>query len=325
MFKCAACTSVYYCSKKCQTISWKNGHREKCKKTEEVKSGERYRFSSRVNLPLTVITIVTGVGRPTDKFLYVVALAELRRHFRGISKRIASSGNPSGVPIDEAFFTVCLSNPPTIRVRSIKEVQPDARGQKPDGQTSTTVEDVMAMLRHTSGLPCRFEVLSYWGGNASSAVQFIDILPPNMQLSPPAEAWTVDPKVQEAHLKRRKPAVDEQGKKALEFSLDEVDRHVMDAREHFVPPAPGDEASPKTIYDYVEARVAADPKVLSWLGLDAKPDTIDDGPKEISEPDIPRPKPITTAYDFSHYFRLLRYSVQSAALCYMLYWLFMYH
>ncbi|KLO18148.1 hypothetical protein SCHPADRAFT_131607 [Schizopora paradoxa] len=262
MFKCAACTSVYYCSKKCQTISWKNGHREKCKKTEEVKS-------------------VTGVGRPTDKFLYVVALAELRRHFPGVSKRIASTENPSGIPYDEAFFTVCLSNPPTIKVRSIKEVQRVDQRQKYDGQGGATIaEDVMAMLRHTSGLPCRFEVLSYWGGNASSAVQFIDILPPNMQLSPSGEAYVVDVQVQEAHLKRRKPAVDEQGKKKLEFLLDEVDRHVMDAREHFVPPAPGDGTSPKTIYDYVEAKVAADPKVLSWLGIDPNPDN--DGPKEIS-------------------------------------------
>jgi len=42
---------------------------------------------------------------------------------------------------------------------------------------------------------------------------------------------------------------------------------VMDARKHFRPPVAGDKGSPRTIYDYVEAKAAADPKVLAWMGL----------------------------------------------------------
>ncbi len=62
----------------------------------------------------------------------------------------------------------------------------------------------------------------------------------------------------------RKPTKDENGNN-LAFALDEVDRFVMDARAQFRPPAAGDEESPKTIYDYVEAKVAADPNAITWV------------------------------------------------------------
>ncbi len=65
----------------------------------------------------------------------------------------------------------------------------------------------------------------------------------------------------------RKPAVGVGGNN-LAFVLDEVDRFVMDARRDFRPPAPGDEydeKSPKTIYDYVEAKVAADPNAITFV------------------------------------------------------------
>ncbi len=71
-------------------------------------------------------------------------------------------------------------------------------------------------------------------------------------------------KVDDSYFLHRKPAIDETGKN-LAFVLDEVDRHVMDARKHFRPPAAGDEESPKTIYDYVETKVKADPYVLAWV------------------------------------------------------------
>ncbi len=61
----------------------------------------------------------------------------------------------------------------------------------------------------------------------------------------------------------RKPAQDEEGNNHA-FVLDEIDRHVMDARKYFRPPAVGDEESPKTIY--VETMAAADPNVMAWLG-----------------------------------------------------------
>ncbi len=65
---------------------------------------------------------------------------------------------------------------------------------------------------------------------------------------------------------RRIPAQDGEGKKPA-FVLDEVDRYVMGARKHFRLPDPGDEESaPKTIYDYLEAKVAADSNVMAWMG-----------------------------------------------------------
>ncbi len=94
-----------------------------------------------------------------------------------------------------------------------------------------------------------------------------ELIPSTIRLFVPGDKISGDAVVDDAKFLRRKPAQDGSGKN-LAFVLDEVDRHVMDARKHFRPPAAGDEESPKTIYDYVEAKVAADLDVLAWLGFD---------------------------------------------------------
>jgi len=112
-------------------------------------------------------------------------------------------------------------------------------------------------------MPDKFEVQSYWGGRTSYATSFVCEFPPNIRLWAPGEKFAGDAEVDNVY---RKPAKDENGNN-LAFVLDEIDRHVMDARKHFRPPVAGDKGSPRTIYDYVEAKAAADPKVLAWMGL----------------------------------------------------------
>lgn len=216
-----------------------------CKKAKVVMTGtcKYYRPGALSHVPTAIVDeLVTGTGQPVDKFIHVVALAELRRHMPGLKRRL----NSSGIQLKDAFFTITLTVPPSIRIQSIKDVIPDEQ-----------------RAVHKGPLPAKYKVESCWGGR-SNIVYTMNDFPQHILLFPPSNMYEENAKVEDAHLMCRSQALDEEEKK-LAFVLDEVDRHVMDAREHFVPPAPGDNASPKTIYDYIEAKVAVDQKVLKWL------------------------------------------------------------
>ncbi len=149
----------------------------------------------------------------------------------GVVKHLASvDNNASGISLGNAHLTVflfCLS--PIIIVRP--------------GDSPPIVPDLKdARDRVHNGLPASFEVASAWGGREPFVTKFD--FPPNIQLFAPGKEYAGDVEVEDAHLMRRNPAMDESGKN-LAFVLDEVDRHVMDARKHFRLPAPGDEESPK--------------------------------------------------------------------------------
>jgi len=61
----------------------------------------------------------------------------------------------------------------------------------------------------------------------------------------------------------RHPAKDKNGH-GLAFTLNEIDYFVLDALENFRPPTLADGSSPKTIYDYVEQKVASNPSIDEW-------------------------------------------------------------
>lgn len=190
---------------------------------------------------------------PTDRFLTILALAELRRHMPGVSQHLESNDNPSGIPFKDAFFTIFLRQPPTIKVR-VRDLLQDGYQER----IANRAGDERNM----------FEVVSYAGGMTSRAAGYVDVFPPKIQLFALGDTFAGDA-VDKPSLLYRKPARYENSKgKNLGFILDEVDRHVMDARMHFRRPDPGDSESPKTIYDYIEAKVVDDPDVLAWVGYE---------------------------------------------------------
>lgn len=191
-------------------------------------------------------------------FQQIVALAEIRRHLPGLCKRLATMENTSGIPLKDALFMISyLSIPPTISVstKSLSDTSRDSScldlGQPPQAGDRDGMQ------------PGWIEVILYWGGRSSLTLG--QSIPPNVELFTMYFNYAGDTEFDDAHLLHRKPAQDEKGRSLL-FVVDEVDRFVMDARKHFRPPAPGDEGSPRTIYDYIEAKVAADPGAMSWLG-----------------------------------------------------------
>ncbi len=111
----------------------------------------------------------------------------------------------------------------------------------------------------SSIMPAALEVESFWG--VRNPLTVAQPIPPAMRLLAPGPKYAEGAEVNEAYLMHRKPAKDENGK-SLAFVLDEVDRQVIDARRHFQPPVAGDKDSPRTIYDYIEAKVRADPNVM---------------------------------------------------------------
>ncbi len=111
LFKCAGCKTAMYCSRECQTSSWKTGeHRLKCKEWQELWFRACCCFSFFLNMcsrtQICVTEIVTGMGMSAGAlmFLRLVALAELRRHMPGVSEHLATFNNPSGIPLKDAVF-----------------------------------------------------------------------------------------------------------------------------------------------------------------------------------------------------------------------------
>ncbi|KLO18154.1 hypothetical protein SCHPADRAFT_993766 [Schizopora paradoxa] len=238
LFLCAGCKSATYCSKECQAASWKmdEGHRTSCKIKQEM-----------------WLTSGAGLSSGAQTFLVTLALTELRRHLPGVSKNLASFSNPSGVPLKDAFFGVSfITFPPTITVHSktspetVKCKNPPQSKRDPGTPDGIRREDL--------------EVSFNWGGTKVTMEQPILRC---VRLFAPVEGDGDE--LSDTRLLVRDAAQDEK-KRSLSFVLDEVDRHVMNTRKNFRPPAPGDDKSPKTIYDYVEAKVAEDPMTMAWLG-----------------------------------------------------------
>lgn len=188
---------------------------------------------------------------PRDQFLYILGLFEIHRHTPGVLKLIASPENPSGTPLNEAFFLVHFGySPPAIFVETIDAVL----------NTPNQKEETRVMMQHVLDTACKegrkrvpVQVYAFRGGHMPTFLPALmpgDILERN-----PGVIHTVHEDIQ--HLSRE-PATDAKGD-SLSFTLDEVDFYAMDARKNYRQPKANDKAyssSPKTIYHYVEEQVA---------------------------------------------------------------------
>ncbi len=237
-----------YCSRECQTSSWKTGeHRLKCKEWQELWFRACCCFSFFLNMcsrtQICVTEIVTGMGMSAGAlmFLRLVALAELRRHMPGVSEHLATFNNPSGIPLKDAVFTVSfLSVPPTITVRSGDSppkvpheprlvLEEDEHDRKKCRDALRKYERIFSDPLNC--LPAGFQVQSFWGGRWP--VSSVQPIAPNAQLFAPGKKYAGDAVVDDAYLLRRKPAKDETGKN-LAFVLDEV-RPPCDVRSQALP------------------------------------------------------------------------------------------
>ncbi len=190
------------------------------------------------------------------------------------SSRLLADADAEPSPrVEDAFFTVMfVDHPPTIRIRSAADLAAaDGVSAKND------LNDLPRLLFRRfqelnnsgrggvvgNGLPAAFETLSNPVGlSHTSSMHPIPLNTQLLAVAAAGEEFAGDAELP-AYL-MRKPAKDENGNN-LVFALDEVDRFVMDARAQFRPPAVGDEDSPKTIYDYIEAKVAADHNAITWV------------------------------------------------------------
>ncbi len=216
--------------------------------------------SSRADICLTQTG--TQMGMEIDMSIYFLALAELRRHTPGVSQHLASAKNPSGIPLQDAYFTISfMTFPPTITVRSGEPVL-DLPDDHPENKSRAIFRECQRSVGDRGdGLPAAYEVSSFLGGRRPTLLHHV--FPSKIQLWAQGKKFDGDAEVDNVY---RKPAKDDKGNN-LAFVLDEIDRYVMDARKNFRPPAPGDEASPKTIYDYIEAKVTVDRDAMAWLGF----------------------------------------------------------
>ncbi|KLO10954.1 hypothetical protein SCHPADRAFT_942429 [Schizopora paradoxa] len=233
LFKCAGCKTVIYCSKECQTASWKTGgHRTNCKVMQNA-------------------WYYSGMKQPTDQFSYALALFEIHRHTPGVRKLIASPENPNGIPLSEAFFIVSYAFiPPGIHIKSFDEVL-NTPGQRPE--TRGVMQLIVDTVRKDEGKSLPMQVHCHRGGH----------IPTITTHSVPANILDfaygdINPGDETVEYISRRPAKDIRNE-PYPFVLTEVDEHVIDARKNYRQPTSGDEASsssPKTIYHCVEQQVA---------------------------------------------------------------------
>jgi len=186
---------------------------------------------------------------PTDQFLYNLAVFELHRHTPGVLQQIASEENPNGVLLKDAFFVVSYGFlPPAILVKSADNVL-NTPGQKEE--TRAVMEHVLETVRKDGGRSLPLQIHSHRGGYIPTITTHM--VPANILDYGVGVTHNGD---EELRYLTRRPAVNPK-KKSLPFILDEIDFYVMDARKSFRPSKEANESSsPKTIYHYVEQKVA---------------------------------------------------------------------
>lgn len=192
----------------------------------------------------------------TLAFPRILGIHEMHRHAPGILEQLRANDNfdQDVSPIKDSFVVVNLGNFPTAIFIETAEVV--LRSTMLNTMKAPDVEAILDKVHKADGelLPVSLRV--HRGGQKVAYTAF----PAPRSLLEEAEGVVYDPRKSTDLLNpTRVLAVDEAGKR-LSFIIDEIDAVIMEAREMFRPPARGDEiasiTSLKTIYDYVEQKVA---------------------------------------------------------------------
>ncbi|KLO07329.1 hypothetical protein SCHPADRAFT_909584 [Schizopora paradoxa] len=235
LFKCAGCEVATYCSKECQTTAWKRGnHKEKCKQMRDPWFG----FLKKKSAP--------------SGFLQLLGAFELHRHLPGLMEQISKDFDlDTEKPFQNSLLILNFGRvPPVACLETVETVAGFGSG------AGSYFQLVANLLQQAKGAIIGVDVMGDRGGEKAAEKPFF--LP--YTFLDTARGIVYDPG--EAKRKfsdlTRMPAIDKKGR-GLRFVLDEIDIVVLEAREHFRAPSPGDTTSagsPKTIYDYIERVVA---------------------------------------------------------------------
>ncbi|KAI5118651.1 hypothetical protein M0805_002571 [Coniferiporia weirii] len=218
--RCAGCMFSLYCSKRCQTSSWKTGHRERC--SSHALDVKKLQASDDIVL-----------NSDEHAFLRVLALTDVRRHAASL-KRLAAQKFP-GTHISKLAVTTDYSHyPPVLKLFRAKDLtDPDVENGAGPGSPghSGIAEQAARVLLVVEHLNAR----GFFALELPSVI-CVDVLRGAIRvriaLAPLLDGVFVNPaalkdpngKLKDvvAHAPRRSPAMDESGQ-ALEPCFDEVD------------------------------------------------------------------------------------------------------
>lgn len=233
-------------------------------------SGEQSYPSTKLHcmwlIDSTFSSLEVKTKKTTPGFPHILGIFEMRRHAPGVLRQLSAKDNSykESTPLKGSFLVVNLSNLPTsIRLETAEVVSHDGTG-------ASNIEFGMEIVAKTDGEQLPVNVHMYRGGRTGFYTPFS--IPTSLLKD--VEGVVYDPETsKEFPNPMRFPATDGKGK-GLPFIMDEIDVVMVEARETFRPPKRGDgiaaTASPKTIYDYVEQKVAGSQREVWTTGLHAR-------------------------------------------------------
>jgi len=191
-----------------------------------------------------------GMKRQTTGFLHILGAFELHRHVPGVLRQLSATDSyKEGVLFKDTFLVVNFSAfPPSLFLEAADTMLHECE----DG--GILIKSVLEIVRQEGDGFFPIDVRGHRGGRKVARVPFF---------LPRSFLENVEGTVYDAGDATKTPnstwflASDANGK-SLSFILDEIHAIIVEARKNFHPPAPGDDAStsPKTIYHYVEKKVA---------------------------------------------------------------------
>jgi len=212
---------------------------------------------------------LTRMNPLTDQFSFSLAAYEMHRHMPGILQTLLrnKTSNPEGIPLEDAFFVVSLNSiPPAITVKTREMVLKQLNAFSQREATCAVTEQMLEAVRKSDGEFIPLHVYALRGGHMASFAAYL--LRKNMFKN--VEGTVCGPGTTTIPGLTRAPATGGNGK-SLPFILDEIDAFVLDARKNFCLPVPHKKSlrnpsshGPKTIYDYVEQKVAANHQMPGW-------------------------------------------------------------
>jgi len=199
----------------------------------------------------------------SNEFLHRLAIFDIRRHAPGVMQVIVSNEDMICPKPTDIFFGVFYDRfPVRIAAQPVDKVMNERLEVQP--QSHTLLKHVLNITRNSEGALMIMEAFSYRGGTIPVGAVFT--LPTaDVFLCATGDGMTYPGNWEISGLTRTQMMNVKDEK--LSFVLDEIDQYLLDARKNFRPPEATEEESnsPKTIYEYVERKIAAREPPVGWM------------------------------------------------------------
>lgn len=185
-------------------------------------------------------------------FLRILGAYELHRHAPGAIEQLSKKSDLCTSFKSGSLIVDLCSVPPIIEARTAERLANSPRKLMID----VAVGRLLDVVRQADGTVLPIIACGFGGDRSQICTPFIL---PRSAIKDVEDAICDPSNSTKPPYLTRFPATDTKGQ-PLAFILDEIDTIVMEARKTFHPPSQNDEfssKSPKTIYDYVEQKVAS--------------------------------------------------------------------